>query len=122
MDHVFNWPIKKDLPGTQKIQLPRIVVTPPAPNITMSVFKRKKRPRKINHPVAAPSKLVLDPSFWSPQPETTQSRKQRVLFTCRNFQCAEQFSSVRQRKMHEGHCFKLDEVFIQFFYSLMLQQ
>ena len=109
-DVLFNWPIKKDLPGTPKIQLPRIAVTPPSPTTSKSVFKRKKRPNKTSHHVACPPKLVLDPDFWSPQLETPRIRKKRVLFTCRNTECGEQFSSVRHREMHEGHCSIFDEV------------
>ena len=111
---MFNWPVKKDLPGTQKIQLPRIVVTPPSPTTNKSVFKRKKRPSKICDHVAAKPKtvLVLDNDFWSTQAETPRPRKQKVLFKCRNSECEDQFTSARQRGMHEGHCFIFDEVWI----------
>ena len=111
-DVVFNWPTRKDPPGTSKFQLPRIVVTPPATTTTKSVIKRKKRPSKACQPVAAPPKLILDPGFWSPQPETPRTRKKKYLFKCRNADCQEQFSSTRQREMHEGHCFTFDEVLI----------
>ena len=111
---VFNWPIRKDLPGTKKIQLPMIVVTPPDQTTTKSVFNRKKRSSRTFHGVPVPPKFVLDldPDFWSPQPETPRARKQRVLFKCRNSECEEQFTSVWQRGMHEGHCLTFDEVFI----------
>ena len=111
---MFNWPIRKDAPGTSKIHIPRIVVTPPTPaTTTKSVIKRKKIPSKACQPVSAsPPKLILDPSFWSPQPETPRTRKKRYLFKCRNADCTEQFSSTRQREMHEGHCFTFDEVLI----------
>ena len=111
-DVMFNWPTRKDLPGTFKFQLPKIVVTPPSPTTSKSVFQRKKRPSKACHHVAAPSKLILPPGFWSPQPETPRIKKKRCLFKCRNADCMEQFSSTRQREMHEGHCFTFDEVLI----------
>ena len=110
---MFNWPISKDVPGTSKLHIPRIVVTPPTPTTTTkSVTKMKKRPRMACQPVAAPPKLILDPGFWSPQPETTRAKKKRCLFKCRNENCMEKFSSTRQREMHEGHCFTFDEVLI----------
>ena len=109
---MFNWPTSKDLPGTSKPQLPRIVVTPPDPTITKSIVKRRKRPKKACSQIAAPPKLDLDPGFWSPQPETPKTRRKRYLFNCRNFECKEQFASTRQREMHEGHCFTFDEVVI----------
>ena len=87
-------------------------MTPPATTTTKSIFKRKKRPRKTCYHVAAPPKLILDPGFWSPQPETPRSKKKTCLFKCRNEDCIEQFSSTRQREMHEGHCFTFDEVLI----------
>ena len=113
-DVVFNWPVKKDLPGTQKIQLPRIVVTPPSPTTNKSIFKKKKRPSKTCDHVAAKPKIVLDlgNDFWSTQPETPRARKQKVLFQCRNSECKDQFTSARQRGMHQGHCFIFDEVYI----------
>ena len=113
-DVLFNWPIRKDLPGTKKLQLPRIVVTPPSPITAKLVFKRKKKPCKAFHSVPVPPKLVLNlnDDFWSPQPETPKSAKKRVLFQCRNSECGEQFTSIRQRGVHEGHCFTFDEVII----------
>ena len=111
-DALYNWRPLKDLAGTPKPQLPRIVVTPPAETTTKSSLKTKKRPNKTFCHVAAPPKLVLDPSFWSPQPETPRARKKRFLFKCRNSDCAEQFSSTKLREMHEGHCLSFDEVCI----------
>ena len=110
---MFNWPINKDMPGTLKLQIPRIVITPPTPvTSTKSVIKRQKRPSKACHQVAAPPKLLLQPGFWSDQPQTPRTKKKRFLFKCRNADCMEEFSSTRQRQMHEGHCFTFDEVLI----------
>ena len=100
------------MPGTKKIQLPMIVVTPPDQTTTKSVFSKKKRSSRTFHSVPVPPKLILDPDFWSHQPETPRARKQKVLFKCRNVECEEQFTSVWQRGMHEGHCFTFDEVFV----------
>ena len=116
-DSLFNWKSSKDPKGTVKKELPRIVVTPPPPAITTRpVVQRKKSkiPSKTRRCVAAPPppELILDPDFWSHQPETPRARKQKVLFKCRNVECEEQFTSVWQRGMHEGHCFTFDEVFI----------
>ena len=103
----------KDMPGTSKFNIPRIVVTPPTPaTTTKSVMKTKKRPSKACHRVASPTKILLNPGFWSDQPQTTRTKKKRYLFKCRNADCKEQFSSTRQRVMHEGHCFTIDEVLI----------
>ena len=111
-DVVFNWSTKKDLPGTSKLQIPRIVVTPPAPTTNKFFYKRKKRLTKTSCHRAAPSKLILGPGFWSPQPETPRERKRRCLFKCRNAECTELFSTTRQREMHEGHCFTFNKVHI----------
>ena len=112
-DRVFNWPISKDVPGTSKLHIPRIVVTPPTPaTTTKSLIKSKKRPSKACHLVAAPAKFILDPGFWSPQPENPRTKKKRCLFKCRNGHCIEEFSSTKQREMHEGHCFTFHEVLI----------
>ena len=111
-DVVYNWPTRKDLPGTKKIQLPIIVVTPPDQTTTKSVFNRKKRSRKPYHSVDAPPKLVLDPSFWSPQPETQRARKKRILLQCRNSACKERFSTFKDREMHEGFCLSFEKVSI----------
>ena len=111
-DVVFNWRTHKDLPGTPKTQLPRIVVTPPAVTNTKSVLKRKKRPSKSCCDVAAPPKLILDPGFWSPQPETQRARKKRILLQCRNSACKERFSTFKDREMHEGFCLSFEKVSI----------
>ena len=114
-DTVFNWTVRKDAPGTVKTQLPRIIVTPP-PVITKPVVQRKKRSRDAHQvvPESAPTKLVLDPGFWSSENKTdvSRARKQRFLFNCRKAECAEHFSSAKNRALHERHCLTFDEVFI----------
>ena len=109
-DVVFNWPTKKDMPGTPKVQFPRTVVTPSARTGTKSVRKRKPIKTKCN--VAAPPfpKLILDPDFWSPEPETPKARRQKTFFKCRIADCEEKFSSARFRDMHEENCFSFDKV------------
>ena len=108
---IFNWPMKKDLPGTPKLQLPKIVVIPPARATIKSA--KKMRPRKTKCNVdAAPPLLVLDPDFWSPQSETPRARKQRAQFMCRNAECWDQFSSARLRDLHEENCLSFDKVVI----------
>ena len=105
--------MKKDLPGTPKLQLPKIVVTPPAGTTIKSA--KKMRPRKTKCNVAAappPPLLVLDPDFWSPPPETPRARKQRAQFKCRNAECLDQFSSARLRDLHEENCLSSDKVVI----------
>ena len=110
---IFNWPMKKDLPGTPKLQLPKIVVTPPAGTTIKSA--KKMRPRKTKCNVdAAPPLLVLDPDFWSPQSEKQRARKQRAQFKCRNAECLDQFSSARLRDLHEENCLSFDKVVIYF--------
>ena len=120
-DSLFNWKPSKDPKGTVKKELPRIVVTPP-PHDTSSrpVVQRKKskRPSKTRRCVAAPPpELILDPDFWSHQPEiqSPRARKQRIEFMCRKPQCNDQFSSVRDRQIHEGVCFSLDQVLLYSF-------
>ena len=113
-DALFNWTVRKDAPGTQKPQLPIIIVTPP-PIVTKPSVHRKKRPRNTCHAVqeSAPKKLVLDPGFWSQvKTDAPQARKQKHLFKCRNVECAEQFSSTKLRNMHQRHCLTFNEVCI----------
>ena len=110
---IFNWAMKKDMPGTPKLQLPKIVVTPPPGATTKSA--KKMRPRKTNGNVVAappPQLLLLDPDFWSPQSETPRARKQRAQFMCRNAECWDQFSSAKLRDLHEENCLSFDKVVI----------
>ena len=122
-DSLFNWKASKDPKGTVKKELPRIVVTPPPPPATSTrpVVQRKKskRPSKTRRcvPAPPPPKLVLDPDFWSHQPETQKgARKQRIQFTCRKPQCSEQFPSARDRQIHEGFCLSFIQVIILFMF------
>ena len=120
-DSLFNWKPSKDPKGTVKKELPRIVVTPP-PHDTSSrpVVQRKKskRPSKTRRRVDAPPELILDPDFWSHQPETQKrARKQRMQFTCRKPQCSEQFPSAWDRVMHEGFCLSFQQVFIFMYFQ-----
>ena len=116
-DGLFNWPVRKDSPGTVKPQLPRIVVSPP-PMFTKPIEKRKKRATNLCQAVSTPKKLTLDPSFWSQnEMDTTRPRKQRFLFRCRRAECSEMFSSAKRRDIHEGHCLTFDEVYIKCIYS-----
>ena len=111
-DSLFNWIVQKDVPGTMKPQIPRIIVTPP-PVISKSVAQRKKRSRNacLVEPVSAPSKLVLDPNFWTQdKTEAPRAKKQRFLFKCRRADCDEQFSSAMNRNIHERHCLTFIEV------------
>ena len=112
-DDLFNWPTRKDPPGTKKMQLPRIIVTPPT-SLTKSIFNRKKRSRKNCQFFSSPSKpLLLDPQFWSYSQTVERPRKQKVQFECRNsIECKDKFVSVKDRKVHEAHCFTFDEVFL----------
>ena len=120
-DSLFNWKESKDPKGTVKTELPRIVVTPPPPPATSTrpVVPRKKRKTqsKTRRCVPAPPELILDPDFWSHQPEiqSPRARKQRIEFMCRKPQCNDQFSSVRDRQIHEGVCFSLDQVLLYSF-------
>ena len=124
-DSLFNWKQSKDPKGTVKKDLPRIVVTPPPTTTTRPVAHRKKskRPSKTRRCVAAPPKLVLDldPDFWSHQPEmqSPRARKQRIEFKCRTPQCNDQFSSIRDREMHERVCFSFDQVLLSTFATLI---
>ena len=104
--------MKKDLPGTPKLHLPTIVVTPPAVATIKSAKKMRPRKTKCNVVAAPPPLLVLDPDFWSPQSETPRARKQRAKFKCRNAECLDQFSSVRLRDLHEENCLSFDKVVI----------
>ena len=123
-DSLFNWKPSKDPKGTVKKELPRIVVTPP-PHDTSSrpVVQRKKskRPSKTRRRVDAPPELILDPDFWSHQPEiqSPRARKQRIEFQCRTSQCDDWFSSVRDRKRHEEICFSFDQVLLYTFVTLI---
>ena len=110
-DVVFNWPTKKDMPGTPKVQFPGIGVTPSARTGTKSVRKRKPIKTKCNIEAPPSSKLVLDPDFWSPESETPKARKRRALFKCRIADCWEQFPSARFRDMHEENCVSFDKVY-----------
>ena len=118
-DSLFNWPIRKDPQGTKKNNLLKIV-TPPSTSSRPLVQKRKRpKPSKTRCGVAAPAppKLILHPDFWS-QPKTDPKwrRKQRISFPCRkNAECQEQFSSIRDREVHEGICLSFDQVFICIF-------
>ena len=106
---LFNWIVKKDAPGTIKRQLPRIIVTPP-PVITKPAVQRKRRPRNVV-PESTPSKLLLEPSFWTKnENDTPRVRKKRFLFQCRRTECSEQFSNAKNRDIHERHCLTFDEV------------
>ena len=109
-DALFNWSVRKDPPGTVKIEVPRVIVEP-APITSKPAVFHKKSARKTPHVVSAPTKLVLDPSFWSQTlTDTPRAGKQRILFQCRRAECAEKFHSVRNRDLHESHCMTFDKV------------
>ena len=114
-DQLFNWPVKKDKPGTFKPQLPRIIVTPPSTPIK-PVTKKKKTRSNWTCLTAPPKKLLdLGPKFWSqPQTQTERARRPKINFKCRHFECKEQFPSVRDREMHEDHCLSFVKVFLIF--------
>ena len=112
-DALFNWSVRKDPPGTEKIEVPRVIVKP-APTTSKPAVLPKKSARKTPHVVSAPTKLVLDPSFWSQTlTDSPMARKKRILFKCRRTKCGEQFHSVRNRDMHETHCVTFDKVLIE---------
>ena len=115
-DSLFNWPIRKDPPGTiKKPNLLKTVVTPPSTSSRPSVQKKKRpRPIKTRRRVNPPPKLILHPDFWSqPQNDPIWTRKQRFTLSCRkDAECQEKFSSIRDREVHEGLCLSFDQVFI----------
>ena len=111
-DALFNWSVRKDPPGTEKSEVPRVIVKP-APTTSKPAVLPKKSARKTPSVVSAPTKLVLDPSFWSQTlTDSPMARKKRILFKCRRTECVEQFHSVRNRDTHETHCVTFDKVFI----------
>ena len=111
-DALFNWSVRKDPPGTEKSEVPRVIVKP-APTTSKPAVLPKKSARKTPSVVSAPTKLVLDPSFWSQTlTDSPMARKKRILFKCRRTECAEQFHSVRNRDRHEAHCMIFDKVLI----------
>ena len=112
-DALFNWSVREDPPGTEKSEVPRVIVKP-APTTSKPAVLPKKSARKTPRVVSAPRKLVLDPSFWSQTlTDTPMARKKRILFKCRRTKCGEEFHSVRNRDMHETHCVTFDKVLIQ---------
>ena len=116
-DSLFNWPTRKDPPGTAKKPNLPIIVTPPSTSSRPLVQKKKRsKPSKTRCGDAAPPKLILHPGFWSqPQTDPKLTRKQRINLPCRkNAECQEQFSSIRDREVHEGICLSFDQVLFAF--------
>ena len=116
-DSLFNWPTRKDPPGTIKKPNVSIIVTPPSTSSRPLVQKKKRsKPSKTRCGDAAPPKLILHPDFWSqPQTDLKCARKQRISLPCRkNAECQEQFSSIRDREVHEGICLSFDQVLFAF--------
>ena len=103
-DSLFNWPIRKDKPGTIKKYFPKVLVTPP----TIKVQARRKRKTfKRNNNLNrrdTPKLLVLSNDFWSNTPDVARAKKQRIVFQCRNDACSTTFSSVSSRSSHEKLC------------------
>ena len=81
-DSLFNWPTRKDPPGTAKKPNLPIIVTPPSTSSRPLVQKKKRsKPSKTRCGDAAPPKLILHPDFWS-QPQTDlKCARKTAIFT-----------------------------------------
>ena len=104
-DSLFNWPVRKDKPGTIKEHLPTLSVPPPSAEFVYASRKqRSSKSTKSHKRKDAPTMLVLSPDFWSNTPTKERTKKQKIVFKCRNNACETTFSALRSRMIHENMC------------------
>ena len=111
-DSLFNWPVRKDKPGTIKEHLPTLSVPPPSAEFVYASRKqRSSRSRRNYKRKESPTLLVLSPEFWSNTQSEARTKKQKIVFKCRHNTCETTFSTPHSRLIHEKMCITDVKVF-----------